>query len=677
MTSFFIFHKNYQVYDLKSYHDNFISTLGTVRNSKKGLDYKNSNFTYQGYQDVPKNEIIFSGSYLYFNNSDFSYGIYNQLNSGMFGSQLTNCTCIGTNFSESYMFYFSGCPPTNFSESNFTKTNFTQALFRTNVPKEQRDCNHLESFFSNFSDCNFCQTNFTGADIGKSDFSNSRFPEAQFIDTNGLTDSIFKGVNFSWGQFQGKTSLANNKNLAGLNFTGAQFNSTDFSKADFNNTNFTAAQFIGTPAQGINLSGANFTHSVFNKAQFSNANFTKTNFTSAQMQGVSFTNNLYKTAVFKNTNFTNVNFINANLNGCDFSEALLTGSNFSGQDLRNIKLNKKTLSGVNFMGANLSGVDLSGANLENVNFFGANVTGAKFSKAQLKGANFAGAIIEGQIPLGGSFKCSAELFEEFIFLVTKGQVAGLYTKVPQLENNMDLLIAIINSGTALSSKVINKLQLLAQSLNQKKSDVSNKFLSFLSALLESNTKFNQSVIQEIQDGDTYLKNYFFGDNGPFATVSSKLIKVIEAKNTKQALLYINQFKTMKTKEGSWIQVHVNGQPWNAQDNLFTPGLYYAAWANLTDLVEALVKASVNTNSKYYADAGKIALAIGNAQMVKMLYPKTNMTYYKIGKKMAQSIKVTRGHKLIHYNINIKKLSTSSSNQYEEINNYFGITQKEK
>jgi ankyrin repeat protein len=247
------------------------------------------------------------------------------------------------------------------------------------------------------------------------------------------------------------------------------------------------------------------------------------------------------------------------------------------------------------------------------------------------------------------------LFEHFskqssglLLSQTKGEIKGL---------SQALLTVIKNASCGTTSSSTNS---------------SSCSYPVITQLLNYGAELTASHIAAIQKSSSSLQNYFFGANGYFATTFSQFIKKLGQKKSKQPLMIINQFKTMKTKEGSWIQVHVNGQPWNAQNNLFALGLYYAAWANLTDVVEALVNAGVDTGSNYYADAGEIALAIGNAQMVKMLYPKTNTTLYQQGQNLVQGIEGTRKEKLSYYKIT--GLSKSSSNQYEVINSYFGITE---
>jgi uncharacterized protein YjbI with pentapeptide repeats len=149
--------------------------------------------------------------------------------------------------------------------------------------------------------------NNSGKDIGRADFSYSRFPRADLLgaDLNGA-------------------------DLTGANLTGA-----DLTGAYLTGANLTLANLKGADLSGANLNGANLDNVWLNGADLGGADLSGAYLTVAILSG-------------------------ANLNGADLSGADLDGTNLNGANLTGATLTGATLDSAYLNGAYLYDADLRG-----------------------------------------------------------------------------------------------------------------------------------------------------------------------------------------------------------------------------------------------------------------------------------------------------------------------------
>lgn len=131
--------------------------------------------------------------------------------------------------------------------------------------------------------------------------------------------SIFSTVGFSFDQNDLNRLYADDKNLAGSDFSGASImfppNHTGdytYHDVDFTNANFTNAYLTGRYFSGCN---------------FSQSNFSQANLSASRFKGYS---SKYKSANFSDSDLTNAIFSNVNISNVDFSNADLTEVDFQG-----------------------------------------------------------------------------------------------------------------------------------------------------------------------------------------------------------------------------------------------------------------------------------------------------------------------------------------------------------
>jgi uncharacterized protein YjbI with pentapeptide repeats len=355
-----------------------------------------------------------------------------------------------------------------FRFANLSNADFSNHT--TLVDADFREANLSNAAFHNAALSN---ADFTGAEVRRTDFSQSAITPAQLYSTasylaRDLTGILLGGTNLTGGNFASQNLY--NANLIGATLTGADFTGADVRGALFSSTSvssniggFSAAQLYSTASYqardltGIlligdlnewNFTGQNLTGAYLSLASLSGADFSEANLTGADLLGATLTGAEFREsnltgAVFQTATLAAADLRGAILTGADFRDASLTDADFSEADVRGAVLGSTTsrgfaaeqlystasyrahdltgihlagndLSAWNFAGQVLSGANFQAAVLTGADFSASNITDARFALANLTGANFrnsnlANAVFSVRICLHGCIKLYATL----------------------------------------------------------------------------------------------------------------------------------------------------------------------------------------------------------------------------------------------------------------------------
>ena len=141
------------------------------------------------------------------------------------------------------------------------------------------------------------------------------------------------------------------------------------------------------------------------KAVFSNKNLQGIDFSGANLQKAVFSGANLQGAIFCDANLQEAEFIGANLQEAVFCDANIHDSYFYDAELHEAIFSGANLQKANFIGANLSGVSFYNANLQEVNICNANLCGADLRRARLNNIkyNIYTSFFALQCPEKGSF----------------------------------------------------------------------------------------------------------------------------------------------------------------------------------------------------------------------------------------------------------------------------------
>jgi len=281
----------------------------------------------------------------------------------------------------------------------------------------------------------FDEANLSNANLTDSFLIGSGLANATMIGTvlNGIdlaytiySTTQLRTANLNQAIFDGATI---NKDLSGVNFSGASLKKVVFYQCTFGPTNFTGADLTGASFQpqfqDLNLSNTNFTRAtlidaIFSAGEDNSITLGNARFAGAKMNGAQFVSTDFARADLTGADLTGANLTSAHLtqvasmNGAILDGAVgLQGANLTGVPFGNIFLRNTNLSGAQLYGTQLNNANLDGSNLSGVyltkppsgNGSAANLSGAflrnvNLSKAQLSGANFTDANFYGTNPAG-------------------------------------------------------------------------------------------------------------------------------------------------------------------------------------------------------------------------------------------------------------------------------------
>ena len=243
------------------------------------------------------------------------------------------------------------------------------------------------------------------------------------------------------------------KDLSGIDFSGAILNQADFQEsqffrpsnhksiANFSNAhlmgvNFTKATLSNVVLNGSNLTGATLSQSNLTKAQLEDSNLSRVemigaNAKAAQLQHASLTG----------ANLGNSQFTKANLTGASLGQVKAIATNFSQANLNQSNWQGANLTAANFSQANLKQADLSltqlqEADLANAQLQNASLVHANLSAADLRGANIDGADFQGAIFAVIAPQNSKHFLVEPPQVQSRAQIRGVnFTKVKNLNSS--------------------------------------------------------------------------------------------------------------------------------------------------------------------------------------------------------------------------------------------------
>jgi|GEM_PF-831847 len=241
-------------------------------------------------------------------------------------------------------------------------TDLTNAQFKS-ANLQGAKLNHSTLYFA-------CLVNakLQGADLSQANF-NLTDMKGSIIDSKTKIDRKWKLVHDI------NTKVAKDKQLDGMDFSGAVLTFANFEGASLKNAIF----------NGADLSGANFKNACLEGASFLKTNI-RTKLDGAYFGGANLNGAIFKEVSLRCTNFTGVSQI-TNLIEITFEEVYFADTEFQNVLLKKAKFIRAIFQGVNFHLADLSEAEFDNCSYERVEFEQANLDKTMFT-GSLNGADF-------------------------------------------------------------------------------------------------------------------------------------------------------------------------------------------------------------------------------------------------------------------------------------------------
>jgi uncharacterized repeat protein (TIGR02543 family) len=315
----------------------------------------------------------------------------------------------GVDFSNQDLSINSGFPVSlkvdSIKNANFEGTNLAGQQIDVGVPSESAPMGIANSWSgSNFTNAVLRSTKINWNYAGRQTFTGANFTNADF------TGAKISGYN------------SGSANFTGSNFTGTSFMNSDFTDANLSLVkgkevtvnNFLlptgwkviSGYLVGSNADlsfaslyNKNLSGMDLSGARLNYADLSESNLTGANLTNAKMNYANFTSANLSDAILVSSQLDYANLHRATLTGSDMSGSSMFGANMTdaivgsatgiptrsivshAKKIRFISTSRTNLSNANFANANLAGSNFNGTNLYKTNFYRANLNDTTFVSA--------------------------------------------------------------------------------------------------------------------------------------------------------------------------------------------------------------------------------------------------------------------------------------------------------
>lgn len=314
------------------------------------------------------------------------------------GYDLSNHDLSGKDFTDTDLSYanLSYCNLSNatFKNAILDHVSFEGATGLTAIQLSQSKSHAYASFnycdFSNenfvnidFSTCSFQNANlkntvFNNSILHATDFSYANMSNAQCINTQLNSETLFNSTILDVCNFSHSTILPAHLNQA-QSYKRVILSHCNFSKQNLHNMNFTDCILTGLNLKNATCSNVNFTGATISAQELADVLlFDGAQLDNLTIPGTNFTKKSLKNASMKNTNAQNSIFDDADLNSFTIVNSNLSNSSFLKSHTTGLVTQNSFLKNVNFTGTNLSHLDFSSCNLENAILNTTNPTGASF-----------------------------------------------------------------------------------------------------------------------------------------------------------------------------------------------------------------------------------------------------------------------------------------------------------